>query len=330
MKRASTTAPAPRRSKNSWARSRYSVLKIRASGLNSAGAEALADPVADLRAERPRRGTRRSHDAEVQVRVAAAGLGRGEEPGDEQQRVAGQREPGGCPTRRRRRAAARSSRRSRSGPSGLEPVRGGEHRRGHDRRRHCAVAGPARLTASVPGWHDGKRGTGYGDPADRPTAERTRPNPSRAPEHHVAKPLVIVESPAKGKTIAGYLGERLHGDGERRAHPRPARRQEGAAGADPEKVETHGRLAGIDPDDHFDVVVRRARHEEEGRRRAEAGAEGRRRAHPRDRRGPRGRGHRLARARGAAAEGAGEADGVPRDHAARDPRGARAARASST
>ncbi len=36
--------------------------------------------------------------------------------------------------------------------------------------------------------------------------------------------LVIVESPAKARTIAGYLGERLRRRGVGRAHPRPARR----------------------------------------------------------------------------------------------------------
>ena len=137
----------------------------------------------------------------------------------------------------------------------------------------------------------------------------------------MAKPLVIVESPAKAKTIAGYPRQRLHGDGERRAHPRPAR---GARTRCPTTQKRDPRPPrGIDPDDHFDACLRRARRQEEGRRRAEGGAEGRRRAHPRDRRGPRGRGDRLARARGAAAQGAGEAHGVPRDHAARDPRGAR-------
>ena len=35
MKRPSTTAPGPRRSKKAWDRSRYSVLKKRASGRNS-------------------------------------------------------------------------------------------------------------------------------------------------------------------------------------------------------------------------------------------------------------------------------------------------------
>ena len=47
----------------------------------------------------------------------------------------------------------------------------------------------------------------------------------------------------------------------------------------------------------------------------QAQAEGRRRAPARDGRGPRGRGDRLAPPRGAEAEGAGEADGLPRDHA---------------
>ena len=36
-------------------------------------------------------------DAEVEVRVVAAGLGRGEEPGDEQERVAGERRRERCP-----------------------------------------------------------------------------------------------------------------------------------------------------------------------------------------------------------------------------------------
>ncbi len=61
------------------------------------------------------------------------------------------------------------------------------------------------------------------------------------------------------------------------------------------------------------LLRRRHRQEEEGRR-AQAGAQGRRRALPRHRRGPRGRGHRLAPARGAEAQGPGPADGLPRDH----------------
>ena len=39
---------------------------------------------------------------------------------------------------------------------------------------------------------------------------------------------------------------------------------------DDQEVETHGRLAGIDPDDHFDAVYVVHRQQEEGRRRAEA------------------------------------------------------------
>jgi DNA topoisomerase-1 len=70
----------------------------------------------------------------------------------------------------------------------------------------------------------------------------------------VAKPLVIVESPAKAKTIASYLGSDYAVEASV-GHIRdlPGDKKELQA-QHPEKVETHGRLAGIDPDDHFDVV----------------------------------------------------------------------------
>jgi len=66
----------------------------------------------------------------------------------------------------------------------------------------------------------------------------------------VAKPLVIVESPAKAKTIAGYLGS----DYTVKAsvgHIRDLPRSKEEVPDD--KKATHGRLAGIDPDDHFDA-----------------------------------------------------------------------------
>jgi len=67
----------------------------------------------------------------------------------------------------------------------------------------------------------------------------------------VAKPLVIVESPAKAKTIAGYLGR----DYTVKASVGHIRDLPGSKEDVPDaKKETHGRLAGIDPDDHFDVV----------------------------------------------------------------------------
>ena len=66
----------------------------------------------------------------------------------------------------------------------------------------------------------------------------------------MAKPLVIVESPAKAKTIAGYLGS----DYTVKAsvgHIRDLPRSKEEVPDD--KKATHGRLAGIDPDDHFDA-----------------------------------------------------------------------------
>ena len=103
----------------------------------------------------------------------------------------------------------------------------------------------------------------------------------------------------------------LHGDGERRAHPRPpagceagAEERHQAPGAPPR----HRRRRPLPPD------LRRPRQQEARRRRPEGRAQGRERALPRDRRGPRGRGDLVAPARGAQADRAGEADGVPRDH----------------
>jgi DNA topoisomerase-1 len=71
----------------------------------------------------------------------------------------------------------------------------------------------------------------------------------------VPKPLVIVESPAKAKTIAGYLGANDYTVMASVGHIRdlPSDKKELQA-QHPEKIDTHGRLAGIDPDDHFDVV----------------------------------------------------------------------------
>ena len=71
----------------------------------------------------------------------------------------------------------------------------------------------------------------------------------------MAKPLVIVESPAKAKTIASYLGSDAYTVMASVGHIRdlPSDKKELQA-QHPEKVETHGRLAGINPDDHFDVV----------------------------------------------------------------------------
>jgi DNA topoisomerase-1 len=71
----------------------------------------------------------------------------------------------------------------------------------------------------------------------------------------VPRSLVVVESPAKAKTIAGYLGSDDYTVMPSVGHIRdlPGDKKELEANY-PDKVETHGRLAGIDPDDHFDVV----------------------------------------------------------------------------
>ncbi|MCU1430105.1 MAG: topA [Actinomycetia bacterium] len=67
----------------------------------------------------------------------------------------------------------------------------------------------------------------------------------------MARPLVIVESPAKARTIAGFLGA----DYEVKASIGHIRDLPRSRDEVPDTYkETHGRLAGIDPNEHFDVV----------------------------------------------------------------------------
>ena len=139
--------------------------------------------------------------------------------------------------------------------------------------------------------------------------------------------LVIVESPAKAKTIAGYLGKDYMVEssiGHVRDLPHSAAEVPAA-----QKQEPWARL-GVDVDHDFEPlyvvdpkkksVVTDLRGKLENGRPAAA----------RDRRRPRGRGDRLAPRRGAEAEGAGAPDGLPRDHEAGDRARARARRATST
>ena len=148
---------------------------------------------------------------------------------------------------------------------------------------------------------------------------RDRPMPKR---------LVIVESPAKAKTIAGYLGAGLRRRVLHRPHPRPARTRRRHPGE--VQGEPWARL-GVDVDNGFEPLYVVDPDKKKTVAELKQAARGRRRAPARDGRGPRGRGDRLAPARGAEAEGARPADGLPRDHARRDRAGARRdARASTS
>ena len=91
----------------------------------------------------------------------------------------------------------------------------------------------------------------------------------------------------------------------------------------PAKYKAHewARL-GVNVDDDFEPLYVVPSDKKEVVRELKDALHDVRPAHPRDRRRPRGREHLLAPARGAEAEGAGAADGVPRDHRGGDPGGA--------
>ena len=96
-----------------------------------------------------------------------------------------------------------------------------------------------------------------------------------------------------------------------RSHPRPAPERRRRPRQD------QGRAVGAARRrrrQRLHAVLRGVPRQEAAHDQAQGPAQGRRRALPRHRRGPRGRGDRLAPAGGAQAEGAGAPDGVPRDH----------------
>ncbi|HEY1739023.1 MAG TPA: type I DNA topoisomerase, partial [Acidimicrobiia bacterium] len=71
----------------------------------------------------------------------------------------------------------------------------------------------------------------------------------------MAKPLVIVESPTKARTIAGFLGRSSDLDATVMSsvgHVRdlPNKREQ----LPDDKRETHARLLGVNPEDHFDTI----------------------------------------------------------------------------
>ena len=239
-------------------------------------------------------------------------------PGDEQQRVAGQREPGGCPTPGRRPAAGRPSRRSRSGLLGSSQLTASTA--GHARRVTESGGCGHVLTPLVPGMARRKKERAT---VRDPTADETTEPVRITGATTWPRPLVIVESPAKGKTIAGYLGERLHGDGERRAHPRPAERQEGLQVPEPTRRRRTAASPASTPTTTSTSCTSCTRSKKKvvsELKRALKDADELILATDEDREGEAIGWHVLEVLQ---PKVPGEADGVPRDHAARDPRGAR-------
>ena len=111
------------------------------------------------------------------------------------------------------------------------------------------------------------------------------------------KPLVVVESPAKAKTLSKFLGNDYD-----------VRASVGHVADLPSKG------LNIDVDNGFKPTYELTERGKTVIKELQGRAEGRLGALSRDRRRPRGRGHLVAPPRVPEAEGAREADGVPRDH----------------
>ena len=128
----------------------------------------------------------------------------------------------------------------------------------------------------------------------------------------MAKPLVIVESPAKARTLARLLGDRYRVEASV-GHVRDLPENASEVPADI-KDKPWGRM-GVDVDNGFRPYYVISRDKVEPHPRPARRREGRARGPARHRPGPRGRVDQLAPARGAQAEGPGPPHRVPRDHA---------------
>ena len=132
----------------------------------------------------------------------------------------------------------------------------------------------------------------------------------------MAHKLVIVESPAKARG-SGASSARAMSSSPRSATS--ATCPNSAADTREDQGQPWGRLA-VDVENGFEPYYVVPRDKKATRLQAQGPPQGRRRALPRHRRGPRGRGDRLAPARRAQAQQhRGQADGVPADDQAGDP-----------
>ena len=135
----------------------------------------------------------------------------------------------------------------------------------------------------------------------------------------MAKPLVIVESPAKAKTLGRFLGARVPRRGQLRPHPGPA----GVGRIRPQRDQGEGLGApGRGRGQRLHSLLRRPDGEEEAGRASQDRDQGRLRTAARDRPRPRRRVDQLAPDAGVEAEGAGAPHRLPRDHRRRGERGA--------
>ena len=116
-------------------------------------------------------------------------------------------------------------------------------------------------------------------------------------------------------------GPRFHGRGQHRPRPRSA-----AGGqADPGRIQGRGLgLPGRERQPRLRPGLHHSARQDGPGPQAQGAAQRRQRPVSGDGRRPRGRGHQLASARAAQAEGAGPSAGVSRNHQGGDPRGARA------
>ena len=178
--------------------------------------------------------------------------------------------------RGRRRGRSRRLRADSPAPYGPVPERRGA---GSARKRRRSGSRAERA------WADGSPAASIADPGASAKVAREMAAPK-------TKKLVIVESPAKAKTIAGYLGNDFVVEssiGHIRDLPQQRLR-------DPGEVQGReaGRASASNVENDFEPLYVVDARQEEGRLRAEGEAQGRRRAAARDGRGSRGRGDRLA------------------------------------